>query len=434
MRMAKRTRRGVGVLLAVVWAVGMAAGLNGQEAPAKSEEKGTITGRVIYGDTKAPARVAQVLLVKLTTGPSQTAEKIPHDRLNLVAGLGAGMNGFTQTGLDGRFEMTDVPAGRYIVLAQQGGAVNPLTHLDLETLNGLKLGSVREDQIKDALPYLTVATVSGGKTVDAQVSLNHGATISGAVTYDDGSPAVGAVVHLMRKTKSGEFEEPNNMTMGMASSNASLIGYATDDAGRFRIPGLIPGTYALRVTLQLNLLKNLGTKIKGIMMLSMSSPDAVASATKVDDGLSVYSGNVFSPKDLKPIELGDGEAFSGADITIPLEGMHSVQAHVEDSATGNAIGMAQVKLLDAEGKATLRACFVDDDGNCTFDYVPDGMYTLEVANALDTSAVGKLGSENYDPTKAVHYGSASTKVQVSSDTANVMLQVAKEGAESKGVQ
>jgi hypothetical protein len=432
--MQRLLRRRMRFVLVPVCAAMLTTLASGQETPARSGETGTVSGCVTYSDTRTPARAAQVLLVKLSAGPNLVEEKAPHNSMGLAAALGAGMNGFTQTGLDGRFEMNDVPAGRYIVLAQQSGAVNPLAHLDLDTLNGLKLGSVREEQVKDALPYLTIVTVSSAAPADAQVSLVHGASISGVVTYDDRSPAVGAQVHLLSKTKSGDFEEPNNMTMGMASSNASLVGYATDDAGHFRIPGLLPGTYAVRVTLQLNLLKSLGSKIKGILMLSMASPDSVASATKMDDGLSVYSGNVFSRKDLKPIVLGDGEAFTGADVTIPLEGMHSLQAHVEDSATGSAIGLAQVKLLDADGKETLRACFVDDHGNCTFEYVPDGMYTLEVANALDTSAVGKIGSENYDPTKAVHYGTASTKVQVSSDTANIVLQVAKAGAGNKGAQ
>ena len=435
MKRVKALYRTMCFVLGPVCAFGViGASMSGQEPSPKGGATGMVSGQVMYADTKTPARSAEVLLVKLAAGSSLTAEKNPHSSMGLSAALGAGMNGFTQTGLDGRFEMTDVPAGRYVVLAQQSGAVNPLTHLDMETLNGLKLGSVREDEIKAALPYLTVVTVANGATADAQVSLNHGASISGTVTYDDGSPAVGAQVHLLSKTRSGEFEEPNNMTMGMASSNASLAGFMTDDAGHFRIPGLLPGTYAVRVTLQVSLLKNLGSKIKGILMLGMMAPDAVASATKMDEGLSVYSGNVFSRKDLKPIALGEGEAFTGDDVIIPLEGLHSLQAHVEDSATGNAIGLAQVKLLDADGKETLRMCFVDDDGNCKFEYVPDGAYTLEVANAMDTSAVGKMGSAGYDPTKAVHYGSATTKVQVSSDTASAVLQVAKAGAENKAAQ
>ena len=57
----------------------------------------------------------------------------------------------------------------------------------------------------------------------------------------------GAQVHLMSKTSTGGFDEPNMNTLGMASSNASLAGYSTDDSGRFRIAGLLPGLYAVRV-------------------------------------------------------------------------------------------------------------------------------------------------------------------------------------------
>ena len=129
------------------------------------------------------------------------------------------------------------------------------------------------------------------------------------------------------------------------------------------------------------------------MALGASSPDLMASVMKYDDGLSVYSGNAFSRLHLKLIELGKDEAYTDANITIPLGGMHSLEVHVGDSVTGAAITVAQAMLMDADAKETLRACFLDSHGDCRFDYVPDGTYTVEVDNALDTSAVGKLDPE-----------------------------------------
>lgn len=399
---------------------------------------GTVTGRVFYSDTKAPARLAQIMLVKISPVADAAADKNAAKAKPSL--LNAGMSGFGQTGLDGRFELTGVPAGRYIIVAQQNGSVNPIAHIDIGVLNNLQIPNalsrekLTEDKIKDYLSYLTIVTVNAGKTTDAPLSLAHGASISGVLSYDDGSPAVGVPVHLLRKAGSGGYEEPNMMTLGAAASNSTLMGYVTDDQGRFRIAGLAAGSYALRATLPLNLLKNLGNKLKSTIALNMASPGSITSAIKHDDGLSVFSGNVFSMKDLKPIEVSESEVVSGADITIPLNGMHSIQAHVEDSANGHALNLAQVELLDADGKETLRAAFVDDNGDCAFDYVPDGQYTLQVANALDTSQAGKPLSGDYDPKKIIRYGQAETKVMVNGDVSGIVLQVTKIAASTSAAQ
>jgi hypothetical protein len=327
--------------------------------------------------------------------------------------------------------MDAIPAGRYLVLAGQNGAANPLARLDLDVLNQTSMNAVSESLVKDVLGALTVVTIDAGKTADVTVSLNHGGLISGQLTFDDGSPAVGAKVHLLSKGKSGQFVEPNMMSLGGVTSNATLLGYMTDDSGRFRIAGLVPGSYALRAELPINALKNLTKNLAGMMTMSMVAPGATQQASPLGEGLSVYSGNVLFKKDLKAIELGADEQMTSADITIPLDGMHSVTARVVDSAAGKGMAVAQLLLLDADGKETLRSGFVDENGECTFDYVPEGLYTLRVANAMDTSKVGKMRDEDYDPKKAVRYGSAETKVQVNNDVSGVQLTVSRIAAEEK---
>jgi hypothetical protein len=125
---------------------------------------------------------------------------------------------------------------------------------------------------------------------------------------------------------------------------------------------------------------------------------------------------------------------SGADLQIPVDGMHSVEVHVTDSASGSPLQVAQVELLDAEGKEILRSGYVDDNGECSFESVPDGMYMLRVVNAMDVSQVGKMLSDNYDPKKAIHYGTAETKVRVSEDVSGIVLQVSKAADDAKAAQ
>jgi hypothetical protein len=419
------------ITLLLVASYSMASGAQDTASTKEAAKTGAVTGRVAYSDTKTPARLAQVMLLKVAPAKSQTEEK-GATKVNLGL-LGAGLNGLTQTGLDGRFEMPNVPVGEYIVLAQQNGAINPLSRMDLEELNGIKLGQITEAQIKDNLRNLTVVTVDAGKTADVAIGLTHGASISGILSYDDGSPAVGAQVHLLSKTKKGSFEEPNLSSMGGASGIGTILGNGTDDGGHFHIAGLAAGSYALRASLPLSALKNLGKNMKGMIAINTvsSDEDMVSSAALLANGLSVYNGNVFFKKDLKPIELGEGEQLTGADMTFPVDGMHSVQVHVEESATGHAVDVAQVLLLDADGKDALRLGYVDEQGDCTFDYVPEGNYTLRVVNAMDTSHVGKILSDDYDPKKAIHYGKAETKVQVSGDVSGIVLRVAKVATENK---
>lgn len=410
-------------LLAMLSLLPVATAQRGR-APVTPPVTGSLFGYVGYSDTKTPARLAQVMLIKVY--PVELPTDVRPAQPQAIAGVAAAaLTTFTQTGLDGHFQMPAVAIGKYIVLAQQNGALNPIARIDLDALNKIKTGHLTEDQIKDHLADLTVVTIEEGKTVTASVTLTHGASISGTLSYADGSPAVGVQVHLLAKSSSGIFQEPDIMTLGMASTSTTLGGSATDEAGRFHITGLPPGTYAVRADLPLGLLKNLGTSFKGILALGMSSPDSLGSATKYDSGLSVYSGNVLFRKDLKPFELGDGASFTGANITIPLNGMYSVQAQVKDAATGKPLDMAQVQLMDADGNEILRAQFVDDNGNCIFEYVPAGQYTLSVVNAMDLSGVGKMLDKNYDPKKAVHYSAASLKVRVSDNTEGIVLQVSK---------
>ena len=400
------------------------------------QQTGNLTGQVVYGESKVPARLAQVVLLKVLPAGSkpQSADELARGPMANLLG-GCALKCFATTALDGRFLMSEIPVGRYIVLAVQNGTVNPLAHLDLGALNKAGSKEVTEDQVKDALDFLTLVTVDAGKTPDVTVSIERGASLSGVISYDDGSPAVGVKVHLLSKTKSGEFQEPNLFGLGGGSSNATLMGYSTDDTGRFRIAGLLPGSYALRAELPINAIKNLTKNLKSLLAMGgAGATSSMAMSGLMSDGLSIYSGNVLFKKDLKPIELGADEQMSAADIVVPLGGMHTVTARVVDSASGHGLEVARVLLLDAEGKETLRSGFVDDDGSCSFEYVPEGMYTLRVVDAMDVSQVGKMLSDNYDPKKAIHYKTTETKVQVSEDVSGVLLQVSRTEEKSHSAQ
>ena len=89
--------------------------------------------------------------------------------------------------------------------------------------------------------------------------------------------------------------------------------------------------------------------------------------------LAAYSGNVFREKDAKPVEVVAGTERDGADITIPLLGLHTITGSVTALADGHTIESGTVELLFADDKSELRASFIfSDDGHFSLPFVPEG--------------------------------------------------------------
>jgi hypothetical protein len=108
----------------------------------------------------------------------------------------------TTTGADGRFSITDIPAGSYSTSAERVGFVSQFGSRDRITLRG------------------------GDTRSDIEIKLIPTGSITGRVTDADGRPVEGA-----------------NVTAQGARSGESGT---TDDKGEFRIGGLAPGRYRVR--------------------------------------------------------------------------------------------------------------------------------------------------------------------------------------------
>lgn len=399
-----------------------------------SGPKGTVTGAVAYSDTKVPARLATVTLIKVAAAGSKPKADATAGLMSMM--LACGLSCVTTTGPDGRFELTDIPEGRYLVVAGQGGAVNPLVRLDVGALNRTAVSEVSEELLKPVLADLTLVDVAASKAVDVTVNLTHGASIAGTITFDDGSPAIGVKVHLLSKNQSGVYEEANQLSLGGAAANATLIGFLTDEQGHFHISGLMAGDYALRAEVPVGMIKNLGRNLSGVVAESMSQGDKhnamnVFNALN-NQGLSVYSGNALLKKDLHPIAVGEHEQLGGADIQIPLGNLHSVTVHVAAAESGRPLSVVHVQLADAETREVLRSSYAGEDGACTFEYVPQGFYLVQAVGGMDTSQMGKILDPGYDAKKLVRYQTAETKLQVSNESSEVTLQVSRE--EPKGAE
>jgi len=179
-------------------------GMPGRDTPQKT---GTaiIRGRVFAADTAQPLRKAIV-------------------RAN-SPGLNEGRVATTDE--QGRYELKELPAGRYNLNASKGSYV------------GLQYGQTRPFEPGKPLEILDAQTV---EKVD--FSLPHGAIITGRVVDEYGEAVADAQVAPMRSMNQGGRRRM------MPSGRMSM----TNDIGEFRIFGLPPGQYYVSATLRGNMM------------------------------------------------------------------------------------------------------------------------------------------------------------------------------------
>lgn len=162
----------------------------------------SIRGRVIAADTSRPLRRARV---------TASAPEL------------AGEQRTTSTGMDGRYEFTDLPAGRYTIRVTRSGYL-PLTfgqRRALEPGKPLQIGAAQAiDTIDFALPRASA--------------------IRGQITDELNEPVADVPVFAMRSI----FWQGRRRTVPAGPPTR------TDDAGEFRLVGLAPGAYFVMANLR----------------------------------------------------------------------------------------------------------------------------------------------------------------------------------------
>jgi hypothetical protein len=183
---------------------GGALGRGGFNVPGRGrgqQVQGTasIRGLVTTTDTNAPVRRAQVR----ATSPETRSQRL------------------STTDADGRFELKDLPAGRWTITASKGGFVT--------------------QQFGQRHPFESVEPVdlAEGQRISVSFSLPRGSVITGRVSDEFGDPITNARVQVLR---SQAQEGRRRLT---TTANAQ-----TDDTGSFRVFGLAPGDYFVAASLQ----------------------------------------------------------------------------------------------------------------------------------------------------------------------------------------
>ena len=163
----------------------------------------TLRGQIVAADNGAAIRRAQVRVVA------------PDARESRVA----------TTDAQGRFEIKELPAGRYTMTASKGGFV------------ALQYGQRRPSESG------TPIELADGQTIDKlSIALPRGSVLGGRITDEFGEPVANASVTAFRYAYAGGARR-----MTPAGQNARDT---TDDLGHYRLFGLPPGDYYVSATLR----------------------------------------------------------------------------------------------------------------------------------------------------------------------------------------
>jgi hypothetical protein len=381
----------------------------------KSPASGAVTGRVFLDDSKEPARKATVYLQPA----AELQSDAPNDRNNRQGG-GAGTMG-VETGFDGSFSFSHVAYGSYYVVALYPGYVSPYVAISLAEARSSygtqqPLEAAEAKAKERALSTIPRVTVQSDQPASIEVGLERGGAISGNVSYDDGSPAIGLRVDILAR-----MLQDGKETWGPFNSfRGNMFGQIrTDDRGNYRISGLPEQKYVVQVILD-----------PSETITYISSGSTSTSSTGNSSQLIIYSGNTPRLKNAAPLTVGLSEERTGADIRIPMSKFHKVSGFFVSAHDGHVINSGQVLLLSADDKSMAgQANSTQNNPGFTLNFVLDGEYVLEspasadVDYQLQPQQPGSSSPPQYDGHPTHLYGSASIPLHVSGDMDGVTIAV-----------
>jgi hypothetical protein len=320
--------------------------------PAPATGNAIIRGRVLAPDGGRPLRRVQIRIV--------------------ATGLSDAQGRTTSTDEDGRYEMTDLPAGRYTVTATRAGFLP------------LRYGQRRPRELG------RLVELADGQAVESvDFALQKMSLISGCITDEDGEPIAGVTVLALRSIYLAGHRQL------VPTSDSSV---RTDDVGEYRIGGLVPGTYVVSARSGDKWTIDVGGREETMGY----SPTYFPGTTKVADA--------------RRISVGLGAEARATDFSL-LPGRAATVSGTAFDSHGRpfpAVNLTQEVRSEGGGFfATVGHAGVGTDGTFTLHDVAPGDYKLTASSRADTDpevAILPIVVEGIDISDAVLTGSAGGTV------------------------
>ena len=289
---------------------------------------GAIRGRIVASDTGRPLRRARIQV---------TAPEL------------AGDERMTSTNAEGRYEIKDLPAGRYNVSVTRSGY--------------LRLSYGQRRPYEQGKPL----QVANGQVVEnVDFTLPRMSLITGRVLDEANEPISGVRVMAMR---SAFFEGQRKLVPALAPFAI------TDDAGQYRLLGLTPGTYYVEA------------ETRETWTVTEQGLERVMGYART------YFPGTTGVADARRVEVGIGEETSNIDFSLIPGRAANVGGMVLDSQ-GRPLAGRQVQVVqDFRGPGGMRMVNLQQgapiaaDGTFTVRNLPPGDYKLQVQNTTDIGGV-----------------------------------------------
>jgi len=286
-----------------------------------------LRGRVFAADTGQPLRKAVV------------RANSPELREGRVA----------TTDEQGRYEMKEMPAGRFSLYASKGSYV------------GLSYGQTRPFDAGKPLEVLD------GQTIEkVDFSLPRGAIITGRVMDEYGEPVADAQVMPMRSVNQGGRKR--TMPSGRSST--------TNDIGEFRIFGLPPGQYFISATLR-----------SGMMFGGAQSEDRSGYAP-------TYFPGTTNAAEAQRLNVSVGQTLTDINIALLPTRTSRISGTVVDSQ-GRAVASGGVMVFQREGIGFMMSPGggpIRPDGTFTVSGLAPGDYTIRTTVPAGIGDVPEFGT------------------------------------------
>ena len=336
-----------------------------QPVPIPRAPTGTVTGHVIFAETRQPSRLVEVTLIRRPEQPEPDFEtRLAQARLPERKWPVATITG--RTGLDGTFTLRDVPPGEYYALARLPGYLPPVQPPPDEKT------AADPDAFMHDIPRVVVRARTASQV---DLELRRGASLSGRIRFDDGAPVVGASVTAEQAEEPARmyFARPSYLYMAVHPWAEQIL---TDSDGRFLIAGLRPGRYNLRASITIS---GGGRSVdSGSMTRRLESPQKEVS-------IPVYAPAAFHKSDARIIEIKGSERISDLQVEIRTTELHSIRGTVAAMPDRHAPADARVLLTDPTDKHFYRSTRLQSDGSFELPQVPAGTYSLKLSEARDVA-------------------------------------------------